>query len=492
MKNSTKKLRYGSFAILISALLILIALGINLLISLLPSDILRIDLTELKLAELSDVTRDYLASLSEDVTIYHVCITGEEEETVSDLLTKYGEASKKISVKRIDPAVRPSFVSQYSDDTLENNSLIVVSGKRAKVVDYYNMFTFDLYYTDDSGNQVHQGEMSYADFQTFYQYYSDYFGAYYTYDTLFAGEAVTTSAIDYVTTDNLPKVYTVSGHGESELSSSLLAGIALDNIDCRELSLSASGIPDDADCVIINAPLTDISENESSCLSDYLKKGGNLILFTDPEHLELPNLLAVTKDYGLGCETGYICESTRYLGQAYMVIADVTVAAQTLGISGYATVMPLSHPLTYTKTENVAYLEMFSSSDQAFITKEISDGENDGEAGLEKGRYLMGIMASSSAENGKASRIMWFSSSSFASDEINNYSTGGNYTYLLSLIEKMTGKTSSLSIASKDFVEPSLIISFAQVCFWTAVFCVVIPLSVLGICLYFYRKRRKV
>ena len=104
----------------------------------------------------------------------------------------------------------------------------------------------------------------------------------------------------------------------------------------------------------------------------------------------------------------------------------------------------------------------------------------------------MGIMASSSAENGKTSRIMWFSSSSFASDEINNYSTGGNYTYLLSLIEKMTGKTSSLSIASKDFVEPSLVISFAQVCFWTAVFCVVIPLSVLGICLYFYRKRRKV
>ena len=491
MKHSQKKLKYGSFSILISVALVLIALGINLLVSLLPSRVLHIDLTDLKLSALSDTTEEFVSSLQEDITIVHVCITGEEEQTITDMIKKYDEASDKIRVESVDPAVRPAFISKYTDQSLENNSLIVISGKRAKVIDYYNMFTFDLYYTDASGNSIPQGEMSYSDFQAFYQYYSDYFGSYYTYDTLFAGEAVTTSAIDYVTTENLPKAYTVTGHGEAAFTDTLISGLELDNIDISELSIVASGIPDDADCLIINAPVTDLSEIESKQLENYLKKGGNLLLITDPEHLDLKNLFAVTEGYGLKAESGYVCESKNYLGQTYMVMPDVSVASSTLGISGYAVVAPLAHPITYTKVENTAYLEMFKTSAEAYLSKEISDGENEGQDDLEKASYLLGVLTTTSTENGKTSHIMWISSSSLATDEINTYSTGGNYLYLITLMEKMTGKSSSLSIASKAFVEPSLVINFAQVCFWTAVFCVIIPLSLLTICFCINRKRRK-
>ena len=247
----THALKQGTFSIVLAAAVILIALAVNLLVSLLPHSVIRTDLTDLKLSELSKESLDYLGTLSEDITIYHICITGNEDPTVTDMLSKYEEACDNISIETIDPAVRPTFVGKYTDIALEDNSLIIVGEKRARAVEYYNMFTFELFYSDTNGAPVSQGEMSYSDFQTFYQYYSEYFGTYYSYDTLFAGESVTTSAIDYVTTESLPKVYTVTGHGEVELSENLLSGLYSDNIECAELSIMASGIPEDADCIII-------------------------------------------------------------------------------------------------------------------------------------------------------------------------------------------------------------------------------------------------
>ncbi len=115
MKKSANKNQYGTFVIIVSTLLILLTLCINLLALQLPSSIRRIDLTDLKLSKLSNETVDYLKVLSDEITIAHICITGEEEETISDMLEKYAECSDKIKIKQVDPAVNPSFVAKYSD-----------------------------------------------------------------------------------------------------------------------------------------------------------------------------------------------------------------------------------------------------------------------------------------------------------------------------------------------------------------------------------------
>ncbi len=492
-ENQKRKLKYGSYSIILSTIIVLIAIALNLLVSLIPVSAKRLDLTKLKLSEISQVTKDYLSTLDENITIAHICITGEEDDTVTDMLAKYSELSDKIEVVNIDPAVRPTFVSTYTDKDLESNSVIIISDKRAKAVDYYNMFTFALYYTDDQGDTIFQGEMSYSDFQAFYQYYKSYFGTYYSYDTLFAGEAAITSAIDYVTTDNLPKLYTSTGHGEAELSDALLSNLSLDNIDCSKLSIVASGIPSDADCLIINSPVTDFSQIESEHLASYLSNGGNVLLMTDADNLDLPLLLKIMENYGLTPGEGYICESKDYLGQTYMVIPDISVASDTLGISGYSVVTPLAHPILINKDapiKGIAYLQMFKSSPDAYTVEEIHDGENEGEDDLEKNEYTMGVLAT--VENSsKTSRIMWISSSAFATDEINNFSTGGNYLYFLTLIERMTNKSSSLSIMSKMLVEDSLILNVAQEVFWSVFLCVIIPGAVVGVGLAVVISRRR-
>ncbi len=490
--SSKRKLKYGSYSIILSVTVILIAVAINLLVSLLPPSYKRIDLTELKLSELSDVTKEYLNTLTEDITIARLCITGEEDDTVGDMLDKYAECSDKIKIVDVDPAVRPTFVSKYTDDSLDSNSVIVIGDKRAKAVNYYNMFTFALYYTDEQGNTIFQGEMSYGDFQTFYQYYSSYFGTYYSYDTLFAGESAITSAIDYVTTDKLPKMYFVTGHGESPLSDALLSNLALDNIDSGELSIIASGIPEDADCLLINSPMTDFSESEADALELYLTNGGNVILFTDPEFLELPLLFGVMESYGLSPEKGYICESSNYMGQTYMVLPDISVASSMLGIGGYSVVAPLAHPIKINEDEehSASYLKLFQSSTEAYIKDEIEDEENNGEDDLVKDQYTMGVLATIETQ-GEISHIMWISCPGFATDEINSYSTGGNYLYFLSLSERLTNKSTSLSIISKMMVEESLVINFAQQIFWTAVLCVIIPVAALAAGGYIVISRRR-
>ena len=40
-------------------------------------------------------------------------------------------------------------------------------------------------------------------------------------------------------------------------------------------------VPDDADCLFIDSPSTDISEDEKTAIIDYLENGGKAMIFSD-------------------------------------------------------------------------------------------------------------------------------------------------------------------------------------------------------------------
>ncbi len=106
----------------------------------------------------------------------------------------------KVELK--DPVVSPKFVSEYTSDQVSSNSLIVVCGDRNKVVNYNDMYE------------------STMDYNT------------YSYQTTgFDGEGQITSAIAYVTTENLPVLYTLEGHGEKELDSTIKEDIEKANME---------------------------------------------------------------------------------------------------------------------------------------------------------------------------------------------------------------------------------------------------------------------
>ena len=57
-------------------------------------------------------------------------------------------------------------------------------------------------------------------------------------------------------------------------------------------------MPDDAACLLIDSPSSDISEDEKTALLDYLENGGKAMVFSDYTESTLSNFAAVLENYG--------------------------------------------------------------------------------------------------------------------------------------------------------------------------------------------------
>lgn len=169
-----KYLKNGSYSSIMIVVFIAIIIVINMIVGNLPSKYTQLDISSEKLYTIGDETKAMLKDLDKDVTIYQIAQSGSEDETISNLLQRYADESAHITVEQKDPVVNPKFVSEYTSDNLSSNSLIVVCGDRNKVVNYNNIYESSL------------------DYNT------------YSYKTTgFDGEGQITSAIAYVTSENL-------------------------------------------------------------------------------------------------------------------------------------------------------------------------------------------------------------------------------------------------------------------------------------------------
>jgi len=203
-----KSLKNGSYSMGITAIVIAVLVVINLIVGQIPEKYTQVDVSTQKLYTISDTTVKYLKDMNTDVTIYHIVQSGKEDSVLEKMLTRYEEESKHIKVEKKDPVLYPNFTSQYTSDDVADNSLIVVAGEKSKVISYS-----DLYET----------EMDYTTYQT--------------NTTGFDGEGQIDSAISYVTSENLPVIYTLEGHEELELNSSLTDSLQKANYDVQSLNL---------------------------------------------------------------------------------------------------------------------------------------------------------------------------------------------------------------------------------------------------------------
>lgn len=489
--------------ILLTALVLLSIILLNWLIQLLPSSFTMFDLTAQKISEISEPTRDYLATLNEDVVLYRLCNAGNEDKSLDKLLGHYEQLSTQISVEAIDPTVRPQFAAKYTDKTLSDNSVIITGAKRSKVLDYNDLLLYNIYYTSDGTNYSLQSQMTYSDFMNFYDTYADSFSmGLYTYETLFVGEDAITSAIDYVTTDTLPTVYVSTGHGESPLPDSLYAYLAKDNIQCTDYGTLQNGIPEDASAILIHAPIEDFSEEEIAALEDYLLTGGNLLLLTAPASLELENLRTLLKDFGMDAKENLIAESDQndYHYYKYFLAPDTKGARDFYQLSSYTLLAPNCHPIFMVQGKHqVTYTSLFSTSDRAYLEPlDAVDTEEESEESEEEresadptdtiGRYDIGALVTVGGE--KAGHLCWLSSYEILENDWNTSAGGGNFTYFLTILEDMCEKTYSLTIASKVMDSDVLVLSNLQVGFWGVILIAIIPASVMGIGLVILLKRK--
>ena len=82
-----------------AAIFIVIVVVINMIVGAIPSKYSQLDVSSSKLYTIGDETKKVLKALDKDVTIYQIAPSGSEDDTISNLLSRYKDESKHIKVE---------------------------------------------------------------------------------------------------------------------------------------------------------------------------------------------------------------------------------------------------------------------------------------------------------------------------------------------------------------------------------------------------------
>ena len=454
----------GSYSLMLTAVVLALLIVVNILVSVLPTPLTKYDISSAKLYSITSNTKAVVNALQEDVTIYWIVQADQEDQVIENLLGKYESLSDHIQVVKRNPDVYPTFAQQYTDEDVANNSLVVECGDRSRYIGYD-----DIYLTETN-------------------MYS------YSYNTSFDGEGAITSAIDYVVNGQLPQIYLLEGHGESELPSTFSQQLERENMEVHSLSLlNVDTIPEDADCLMIYAPASDISSEEADMLRDYVKEGGKLMVMAGPvEDGTLENLYSLLSDYGVTPVDGIVVEGDRehYAFQApFALMPDMAETDLTSSLieERYFPILPLAQGLdTSNATSQVT--ELLTTSESSFskvsgydmATYEKEDGDIDGP-----------FTVALSVEETGGGKIIWFSSSAFLDDMYNAYSSGANVNLATNGLSSLVGESEAMAIRSKSLNYNYLTISESTSSLLKVAMVGVFPLAYLGIGIYVVLRRRR-
>ncbi|MCD8196852.1 MAG: GldG family protein [Lachnospiraceae bacterium] len=437
---NTRAAKVGGYSFVMSALVLAILIVLNIVVSSLPSTWTHYDISAAQLYSVTSSTKAEVQALTDEVTIYWIVQNGEEDSVIEKLLDVYDSLSGNITVEKINPDVYPTFAEQYTDETVVNNALIVESGERSRYISYDDMYEADYtnYYTSGS--------------------------AAYSFD----GEGEITTAIDYVTREELPILYMLTGHGEADLSDSFAESITKQNIETEEFSLlTVDEIPEDADAILINAPTSDISEEEADMLIEYLDGGGKLFVLSGPqEDDEMANLHSVLEHYGVSVEEGIVVEGSRdnyAFDYPYILLpelGDSDITSELSENNNYV-IVSIAQGLTINETsDDVMVTSLLDTSTESFskvagyslTTYDMEDGDIGGP-------FSVAVSVEDSESGGM---LVYISSDEMMEETYIAYSSGANSDFVMNAVSWLIGETDAISIRSKSMSYNYLTISSAQ------------------------------
>ncbi len=463
MKNKIA-LKGGSYSLVLTGIVLAILIAVNVLASVLPSTWTQLDISSTKLYSITSNTKAVVNALEKDVTIYWVVQSDKEDDIIENLLAKYESLSEHIEVVKKNPDVYPTFAQQYTSETVLNNSLIVECGDSSRYISYE-----DIYLTE-------------ADMAS------------YSYTTSFDGEGAITSAIDYVVSEDHPKLYMTEGHGEAEVSAVFAEQIEKQNIETVTFTLlNSDTIPEDADVVLIHAPASDISKEEKDMLAEYTKNGGKLMVMAGPaEDGVLTNLYSLLGDYGVEAAEGIVAEGDRNyyaFRQPYILLPDMAEHEITNPLieGNYYAIMPIAQGLTVTDTTG-SVTQLLTTSETAYSkaagyaieTYEKEEGDVDGP-----------FATAVAVDCGSGGRMVWFASSNFLDDMYNAYSSGANLDLGMNALSFMIGEREAVAIRSKSLNYSYLTINESAASYLKVMMNGVFPLAFLGYGVYVIVSRRR-
>lgn len=354
--------KHGAYSVGLTAVVAAIVVVLNLIVGQLPEKYRNIDVSSTKIYEITDTSRNMLKKLDKDITMKVLAVEKDTDERIRTFISKYSGLSKHISVEWIDPVLHPSALEEYETTA---NTIVISCEETGKstVVAFSDILVADMY------SYYYTGTASESEFD---------------------GEGQLTSAVNYVAKDTQQQVYRTSGHGEAALSDTISDLMNKNNYNVTELNLlMAEEIPEDCELLLINAPTKDLTEEEKETVENYLSQGGDvMLLLGDKNSIELTNLSALMKDYGMESVDGYIADPQRcYQGNYYYLFPELALSGgMTEGISSEMVLVTNTHGFTLTDAvrDTITTTAFMKSSENAYAITEENQTE---------GSYVLGAVA---------------------------------------------------------------------------------------------------
>lgn len=503
-RGSARRIRFGSYHAGMTAIAAAAAILVNLIAAEVPSRYTQIDTSGLQLSVLSDQTVEFLQGLTEDITLYYIVQDSTEDAYVARLLERYDDLSDHLTVEKKDPVQYPKFTSQYTQETLTDNSIIAVCGEKSRIISYNDMYETEFNYN------------------------------YYSYDTTgFDAEGQITSALAALEAEKTPRIYTLTGHGELTFGDSMKTSIEKENIEIDSLNLvTAEEVPEDADCLMLLSPTSDLSNEEAEKILDYLGSGGKAVIISDYTGIDMPNLDSVMEQYGLELADGVVMEgdSSYYVQVPYYVVPDINSTEVSDDLAGKRYVLLAAAQGIQTSDEvrdEVEITPVLTTSDQAYSKLEIEQMTTyNKEEGDLDGPFDLGVIVTETVEleENEASEIETagaetesseettetdaaidsvraaqtaqtklavFTSSALLDESADQMVSGGNSSLFLNTVSWMCGQSVSVSIPAKSLTMDYLTVTAASGNFWSIVVTGIIPGFCLLCGLTIWLRRRK-
>ncbi len=445
------------------------AVLVNLIAGKLPSQYLKYDVSDQKLFTTGDQTAEIVKGLDEDITLYLIAQQGSEDATLQELLDRYAGLSSHIKVETKDPVLYPNFVSRYTSENLSENSVLVVGQNRSKAVDYYDIYQYSMDYSTYSSSL-----------------------------SSFDGEGQITSAIAYVTAEDMPVVYTLTGHDEAELSTTVTSSIEKENIELKSLSLlTEEAVPEDAKAVIIYGAISDISEDEKNKLETYLEQGGQLVMLPGYTDKETPNLDSLLSDYGIALAEGLVLEgdSQHHLpNYPYYLLPTIQSSTYTSDVSSRHVLLAFAQGMTESPdiSDDLTYESLLTTSALSYSKTNLESENLDQEEGDIAGPFDLGAVVTKTIDEDTEAKLIVFSSETLLDEQVDSMVSGGNSTMFLNVMSQLVDHENTVSIEPKSMSTEYLTVSAGSAIFWGILTIILLPLFLLitGGVIWFGRRKR--
>lgn len=472
-----KWLKDTFLSLLLIAIIFAVYFGINYGVEKLNVEDL--DLTSDKIYSISESTKTKIGNLDKDVTIQLLNLSN--YVYLLDFTNKYTQLNSHIKIENIeDLTSRPDIMNKYNLESTDS-LLIIKSGERERILGTYDLYTYD----------------------------------YTTYEQIDITEEAITNAIIEVTIEDKPNIYFLEGHNyySEEYFELVRNDITAEANNVLDLNiLTAGSVPEDCDCLVITTLKEDITEMERDKITEYINKGGKILLLADANILgiETPNFNQILDLYGFSISKGILLEQDQnqmIYGSPEFIISEVNTSILSKNTNMSMNICIIDGGRVEFKDEEtlenlgVTYNTLATTSDSAFFRKNLDittmSKTNQDEDAAES---IIGALVAKTLENGATAEMIVYSNAVFATNQqINMNNTYAMYAnklcnnddVMINSVSYLTQRTDTITIR-KDADSVSYTVTEAQHNIIMAIiFLVPVSVIVLGIIVWQIRRRRK-